>query len=463
MENNKNTLSQQTIVDHLKGYGFVYPCSAIYGGIANGWDYGPLGVLLKNNIKKIWWREYVTKVSNAVGIDSSIILNPTVWKSSGHLTKFTDPLIDCKDCHNRFRADELIETATHQIVAQSTSFSDLEQMIERDQIVCPICGKHNWTNVRNFNLMFATHIGVIEDEKSIVYLRPETAQGIFINFKNVQRTSRLKLPFSINQIGKAFRNEITPGNFIFRTREFEQMECEYFTYPDLASALFESQLEKIQFFLINFIGLNPNNFKLNEHKQEDLSHYSCRTVDVQYRFPHGYSELWGIANRQDYDLKAHEEISKEGLWYLDESTGKKIIPYVIEPSVGVERLFYAICCDCYEEQKLENNETRVIMHLNYDLAPYKVAVLPLVSKLTNDARKIFDAIINHDISASFDTSGSIGKRYRRADAIGTYFCVTFDYDSLNDQCVTVRNRDSMKQERIKIRDLISYILDPKNH
>ena len=454
-------LKQEIIVNHLKNYGFVYPCSEIYGGIANGWDYGPLGVLLKQNIKSVWWKEYVTTQSNAVGLDSSIILNPTVWKASGHLSNFTDPLVDCKKCHNRFRADKLIESATGISVAENATFEEIEKIIADSHIKCPVCGGEDWTNVRNFNLMFKTYQGVLTDKSNETYLRPETAQGIFVNFMNVQRTSRMKLPFAICQIGKAFRNEITPGNFIFRTREFEQMECEYFTYPDKAADLFNEQLDKIQNFVKNIIHLNQKNYRLKEHDKNDLSHYSSRTVDVEYKYPHGFSELWGIANRRDFDLSSHANYSKANIWYLDEKTNKKIIPHVVEPSVGVERLFYAICCDVYEEQKLENDDSRVIMHFAYDLAPYKVAILPLVNKLQSEAYKVFNDIIKQNISATFDTSGSIGKRYRRQDAIGTPFCITVDYDSINDNCVTIRNRDTMKQERIKISEIVKYLNNNK--
>ena len=309
-------LDQQTIVNHLKVYGFVFPCSSIYGGIANGWDYGPIGTLLKKNIKDLWWREYVTRVPNAVGLDSSIILNPQVWKASGHLSSFADPLIDCKECHNRFRADNLIEDATGKTIGENTPFDEVKKIVDENHIKCPVCGKENWTDVRNFNLMFASHQGVIADEKNKVYLRPETAQGIFINFKDVLRTTRMKLPFAICQIGKAFRNEITPGNFIFRTREFEQMECEWFVYEDKADHTFDIELKKIQSCLKNVIGLKDSSLKLNEHKKDDLSHYSKRTVDIQYNFPHGFAELWGIANRQQFDLTAHEKASKAGIYYV---------------------------------------------------------------------------------------------------------------------------------------------------
>lgn len=446
---------QQEIVDHLKNNGFVFSCSEIYNGIANGWDYGPLGVLVKNNIKKLWWDHFVTQTSNAVGLDSSIILNSSVWKASGHLDNFSDPLIDCKECHNRFRADKLIEEFTDESVSENTSFDELKKIIDKHHIVCPMCGKFNWTHIRNFNLMFATQMGVVDEAKNTVYLRPETAQGIFINFMNIQRTMRLKLPFSVCQIGKAFRNEITPGNFIFRTREFEQMECEIFTYPDIKKDIFNEQLNKIQNFLTDVIGLNKDNIRLNEHKKEELSHYSSRTVDIQYNFPHGYSELWGIADRGDWDLTQHAKFSKANLWYLDDKTNIKIVPHVIEPSVGVERLFYALCCDVYEKQQLEKDE-RIVMHFPKELAPIKFAVLPLVNKLSDEAYKIYQQLLKDNISSVYDSSGSIGKRYRRQDAIGTYYCITFDYDSINDQCITIRFRDSMEQKRIKISELQKY-------
>ena len=450
-------LIQDKIVNHLKTYGFVFPSSEIYGGMANAWDYGPVGVLLKQNIKKLWWDEYVTMQPNSIGLDSSIILNPTVWKASGHLSKFSDPLIDCKECHNRFRADELIEKQTGIKINETATFKEIEEVITRNKIKCPICGKNNWTSIRNFNLMFKTYQGVIEDASHEVYLRPETAQGIFINFMNAQRSNRMKLPFCICQIGKAFRNEITPGNFIFRTREFEQMECEYFTFPNQAEKIFNEQLEKIKDFIFNKMKFNEKNIKFFKHPKEDLSHYSKNTIDVQYNYPHGFAELWGLANRGDFDLTCHKQYSKSNIWYIDENTNQKIIPHIIEPSVGVERLFYAICCDKFEEEKLENNEIRTIFHFPYELSPYKVAVLPLVNKLNENAYVIYKTIINKKISAIFDTSGSIGKRYRRQDAIGTYFCITIDYDSLKDDSITIRNRDTMKQERIKINDLFKYL------
>ena len=455
--NSENKLKQETIVNHLKNYGFVYPGSEIYGGLSNTWDYGPVGVLLKNNIKHLWWKEYVTKQGNSVGLDSSIILNPQVWKASGHLTNFSDPLIDCKQCRNRFRVDKLIEEKLNIHVSEGATFEELEKIIHDNHLVCPVCGKEDWTEIRKFNLMFKTYQSVLQDASSEVYLRPETAQGIFINFMNAQRTSRMKLPFSICQIGKAFRNEITPGNFIFRTREFEQMECEHFCYPDYADTAFEEQLDKVKNFVNNILKFKPENVRLFEHPKDDLSHYSKRTVDIEYNFPHGFSELWGVAHRGNYDLTCHQKESKANIWYLDEKTNTKLIPFVIEPSVGVDRLFYAIVCDTYDEQDLGNNDKRVVMHFTYELAPYKVAVLPLVNKLSAQAYEVFKSLIDKDISATFDTSGSIGKRYRRQDAIGTYYCITFDYDSLNDQKVTIRNRDTMQQERIEIKQIFNYL------
>ncbi len=450
-------IKQEDIVNHLKHCGFVYQTSSIYGGIANGWDYGPLGTLLKQNIKKLWWDEYVTRTENSFGLDSNIILNPLTWKSSGHLSNFSDPLVDCKNCKNRFRVDKLISEKINIQAHESTPFEELERIIEENNICCPICGEKKWTKIRNFNLMFKTYLGTTENNNEMVFLRPETAQGIFTNFMNVVRTSRAKLPFSICQIGKAFRNEITPGNFIFRTREFEQMECECFTFPGFDTDEFENQLNKIKNFLFNILSINKSNIMMHEHKKDELSHYSKRTIDFQYNFPHGFSELWGLANRGDYDLKQHSKFANEEIYYFDEKQNKKIIPLVIEPSVGVERLFYAICCDKYDEEQLGDNEKRIVMHFPYNLSPYKVAVLPLVNKLKEKSLNIFKTIIKNNISAIFDSSGSIGRRYRRQDEIGTYFSITIDYETLNDEMVTIRHRDTMKQERIKIADIFTYL------
>ncbi|MDR0739372.1 MAG: glycine--tRNA ligase [Mycoplasmataceae bacterium] len=451
-------MAQEKIVNFLKTYGFIFPSSEIYGGLANAWDYGPLGILLKKNIKDLWWRTFIIKDSQAVGIDSSIIVNPNIWKASGHIGSFSDPLIECKNCHNRFRADKLIEENLSDVqITEQTDFKILEGIIAKNQIKCPVCGKMSWTPIRHFNLMFKVNQGIVDDNTQINYLRPETAQGIFVNFANVQRTMRLKLPFAIGQIGKSFRNEITPGNFIFRTREFEQMELEYFVYPKQADEIFTNQLDKIKKFLYETLELNKSNIRLREHDKKELSHYAKKTIDIEYSFPHGWKELWGIANRTDYDLKSHIEHSKANLWYLDPSTSEKVIPYVIEPSVGVERLLYAIIVDKYVVEELENNETREVLHLPYKLAPYKIAILPLVNKLNAHARNVFDVLIDNGIEAIYDTSGSIGKRYRRQDAIGTPFCVTYDFETDNDQRVTIRYRDSMKQERVAIKDLKSFL------
>ncbi len=454
----QQTLKQETIVNHLKHYGFVFANSEIYGGLANAWDFGPLGVILKKQIKDLWWKEFVTKDVAVVGLDSAIIYNPAVWQASGHLSNFSDPLIDCKACKSRFRADKLIEAADANVVISETSGNDIIQgYLVSLKIHCPKCNKQDWTEVRNFNLMFKTFQGVIENDKASLYLRPETAQGIFVNFKNIQRSMRLKLPFGVGQIGKSFRNEITPGNFIFRTREFEQMELEYFCFPNDSAAQFEVLKNKIEHFLKELCGLNETHLKLKEHAKEQLSHYALRTIDFEYLFPQGWSELWGLANRTDYDLKQHQNASKKDLTYLDVETKMKVIPYVIEPSVGVERLMYAILCDAYEEEQLEN-DTRVVLHLNPALAPYQLAVLPLSNKLKEQAKTVFVNLVESGMRASFDTAGSIGKRYRRQDAIGTPYCITYDFDSESDQSVTIRDRDTMKQERIKIVEIKTYLL-----
>ena len=452
----KNKFDQTTIVNYLKNYGFVFASSEIYGGLANAWDYGPLGVALKNNIKNLWWNYFITSQPDMVGLDSSIILNPLVWKASGHLANFSDPLIDCKACHQRFRADKLIEEQFPDIkINENTDKATLLQIIKDKKIKCPNCGKAEWTDIRNFNLMFKTSQSVVEDKANELYLRPETAQGIFINFANIQRTLRLKVPFGVGQIGKAFRNEITPGNFIFRTREFEQMEIEHFCYPEQAPKKFDEYLARISKFLFDVIKLDKANVRQDEHDKADLSHYSDRTIDFQFNFPHGWAELWGLANRTDYDLSSHQELSKATLGYLDPTTNKRFIPYVIEPSVGVERLFYAIICNFYKVEQLKEDDSREVLALPYDLCPYKVAVLPLSNKLNEQARKVFDKIIAANVPAVFDTTGSIGKRYRREDAIGTFYCITYDFESEKDGCVTIRNRDTMQQERIKIEDILT--------
>ncbi len=448
--------TQDIIANHLKQYGFVFQSSEIYNGLSNAWDYGPLGVLLKQNLKNKWWSEFVTKSNDVVGLDSSIILNPLVWEASGHLKNFSDPLVDCKNCKKRFRADKIIEEKLGLEVSENTENKVLEDLMSK--IACPECKKIDWTPIRKFNLMFKTFQGTVEDAKSELYLRPETAQGIFINFKNVQRTMRLKLPFGVAQIGKAFRNEITPGNFIFRTREFEQMELEYFFNPEVKKDYFDMFQTKVQNFLTNVCKISDENLRIVEHKKEELSHYSSKTIDFQYNFPHGFAELWGIANRTNYDLKTHQEFSKKDLTYQDPETNEKLIANVIEPSVGVERMLYALMTEHFDIEELENDDSREIMKFPYWLAPYKIAILPLNNKLKDQASELYNQLLDLNISSTYDASGSIGKRYRRQDAIGTYFCITFDFDSLEDQCVTIRHRDSMQQERIKIDSIPEYLL-----
>ncbi len=451
-------LKQEEIVNHLKTSGFVFSSSEIYNGLANAWDYGPLGVLLKNNIKQLWNEYFVVQDPNVYNLDSSIILNPTVWKASGHLDQFSDPLIDCKYCKARFRADKLIEEKDPSLnISDHLTNQEYQELLKKYDVSCPNCHHQEWTDIRNFNLMFKTFQGVTEDNLNTLYLRPETAQGIFINFKNVQRTMRAKLPFGIGQIGKSFRNEITPGNFIFRTREFEQMELEYFCEPKQADLIMDMMLNKVKDFLFNYCQIKKENLNFHEQTKDELAHYSNRTVDVQYQFPHGMSELWGIANRTDHDLNKHMAYSKQDLSYLDQTTNQKIIPYVIEPSVGVERLLYAICCEVYEVQKLSNDE-RIVMHFPILLAPIKLAVLPLVNKLDEYSKKIFNQLVKQiKGKITYDTSGSIGKRYRRQDAIGTPFCLTIDFDTLSTQQVTIRERDSMLQVKIDLNDVSWYI------
>lgn len=445
------------VVNHMKTSGFVYQGSEIYGGLANTWDFGPLGVELKQNIKNAWWKRFIQEDPNNVGIQSAILMNPNVWVASGHVGGFSDPLMDCKECKSRFRADQLIEEATHNEVSPNGwSNEEMENYIREHEIACPKCGAKNFTDIRQFNLMFKTFQGVLEDAKSTIYLRPETAQGIFINFKNVQRTMRKKLPFGIGQIGKSFRNEITPGNFIFRTREFEQMELEFFCKPGTDLEWFKTYCNACVQFLKD-LGLDEQNIRLREHAKEELAHYSNGTSDIEYNFadPIGWGELWGIADRTDFDLKAHQTTSKQSLEYFDPETNEKYIPYVIEPSVGVERLLLALMCEAYTVEELER-DTRVVLKLHPYLAPYKVAVLPLSKKLQDKAGEVFNMLSKH-FACTYDENQNIGKRYRRQDAIGTPYCVTVDFDTMEDGCVTVRDRDTMEQERIKIEDLKDYI------
>ncbi len=444
------------IVAHAKQYGFVYQGSEIYNGLANTWDYGPLGAELKNNLKQLWWREFITKNPSNVGIDSAILMNSNVWRSSGHIGGFSDPLLDCKECKTRHRADKLIEeNSAGEIIADGWSNDEMLTYIKDNNIVCPNCGELNYTDIRQFNLMFKTNMGVVEDETSAVYLRPETAQGIFVNFKNIARTSRKKVPFGVGQIGKSFRNEITPGNFIFRTREFEQMELEFFVKPGTELEWFD----KLQQDIVNFLslaGIKTENYRIREHDADELSHYSNKTSDVEFKFPFGWGELWGLASRTDFDLNAHQEGSKQDLTYLDPQTNERYLPYVLEPSVGVDRLFLAILANSYEVETLTDGDTREVLHLVPQLAPVQVAVLPLVKKLGAEAQELMTKLAEN-FRVDYDEAGKIGKRYRRQDVIGTPWCVTFDYDSLDDQAVTVRDRDTMEQERVLISELETYL------
>ena len=453
----KKNIEQSTIVNFLKNYGFVFANSEIYNGLANAWDYGPLGVLLRKNIKDLWWKRFVTTQSNIVGLDSSIIYNPLVWKASGHIQNFSDPLIDCKECKIRLRADKLIEDFDSKIIVnENDDESVLLNIINKNKIKCPNCQSFNWTNIRKFNLMFKTYQGVVEDDLNTLYLRPETAQGIFINFKNILRTTRMKIPFGVAQIGKAFRNEITPGNFIFRTREFEQMEIEYFIKKDDAKKTFNYFLKQIENFIVDDCKIDKEYIRIYNHPKDKLSHYSSMTSDLEFLFPHGWSELCGIAHRGNYDLTVHSELSKKDLSYLDSQTNEKFLPDVIEPSIGVDRLFYGIITSLYDIEKVDN-EDREVLRLPFDLCPYKFAILPLTNKLKDQAEKIYQDFLKKGISTSYDASGSIGKRYRRQDAIGTMFCITIDFDTIDKQTITIRNRDTMQQVTIKLDELDSFI------
>lgn len=447
------------IVNLCKGRGFIFPGSEIYGGLANAWDYGPLGVQMKNNIKAAWWKKFVQENPYNVGLDCSILMNPTVWQASGHLGGFSDPLMDCKNCKARHRADNLIEEYMKKKGIEENiagwSNEQLENYIKEKSIVCPICGKSDFTPIRKFNLMFKTFQGVTEDSSSTIYLRPETAQGIFVNFKNVQRSTRKRVPFGIGQIGKSFRNEITPGNFIFRVREFEQMELEFFCQPGTDLEWFNYWKNFCHNWLLE-IGIKDENLKLRDHDQEELCFYSKATTDFEFKFPFGWGELWGVADRTDYDLSQHAKFSGKDLTYQDPVTNEKYIPYVIEPSLGVERLMLAYLCNAYDEEQLENGESRVVMHFHPAIAPYKVAILPLQKNLSEKARKIY-AQLSKNFMVDYDEAGSIGKRYRREDEIGTPLCVTVDFDTLENDTVTVRDRDTMQQIRLHVDELKDYI------
>ena len=453
--------SMDNIVALCKSRGYVYPGSEIYGGLANSWDYGPLGTELKNNIKKIWFQKFVQESKYNVKLDSAILMNPETWVASGHVGGFSDPLIDCKECKTRHRADKLIEEWAHSknqdMIADGMSDKELIDFINKNNICCPNCGKRNFTDIRKFNLMFKTFQGVTEDSTSEIYLRPETAQGIFVNFKNVLRTSRKKLPMGIAQIGKSFRNEITPGNFIFRTREFEQMELEFFCKPGTDLEWHAYWKEFCEKWLLS-LGMKPENIRLRDHEKAELSHYSNATTDIEFNFPFGWGELWGIADRTDFDLTQHMNHSGQDMNYLDTETNEKYIPYCIEPSLGCDRVALAFLCNGYDEEEIDEGDTRTVLHLHPALAPYKVAVLPLSKKLKDRAEKIYEKL-SKSFMCDYDEAGSIGKRYRREDEIGTPYCVTVDFDTESDNTVTLRDRDTMEQIRISIDEIESYIND----
>ena len=451
--------SMEKLVRLCKGRGYIYPGSEIYGGLANTWDYGPLGTELKNNVKSAWRKKFIQENQYNVGLDAAILMNPETWVASGHVNSFADPLIDCKECKTRHRADKLIEEWAHNnendIIADGMSDEELMKYISDNHIPCPNCGKENYTAIRKFNLMFKTFQGVTEDAKSEIFLRPETAQGIFVNFKNVARTTRMKLPMGIAQIGKAFRNEITPGNFTFRTREFEQMELEFFCKPGTDLEWFDYWRSFCKNWLLS-LGIKEENIRLRDHKQDELVFYSKATTDIEFKFPFGWGELWGIADRTDYDLSKHMEHSKQDLSYQDTETNEKYIPYVIEPSLGADRMTLAVLCNAYDEEKINDDDTRIVLHLHPVLAPYKVAILPLSKKLSEKSLEIYKEL-SKDFMCDYDESGSIGKRYRREDEIGTPYCITIDFETLEDNKVTIRDRDTMEQERIYIKDIQNWL------
>ena len=451
------------IVSLAKSRGFIYPGSEIYGGLSNTWDYGNLGVELKNNVQKAWWQKFIQESPYNVGVDCAILMNTQTWVASGHIGGFSDPLMDCKECHERFRADQLIEDFAKKenitLDKPIDAFSQDEMMafIKDHNVPCPSCGKHNFTDIRQFNLMFKTYQGVTEDSKNIVYLRPETAQGIFVNFKNVQRTTRKKIPFGIGQVGKSFRNEITPGNFTFRTREFEQMELEFFCEPGTDLEWFKYWRQFCHDWLIS-LGIKEEEIRLRDHEKAELAFYSKGTTDIEFTFPFGWGELWGIADRTDYDLGRHQTVSGEDLTYFDDTKNERYLPYVIEPSLGADRVVLAFLCAAYDEEEIGEGDVRTVLHLHPALAPVKIGILPLSKKLGDGAEKLF-AQLSKKYNCEYDDRGNIGKRYRRQDEIGTPYCVTYDFDSETDNCVTVRDRDSMKQERIAISELDTYFAD----
>ncbi len=457
MKNSEKSMDK--IVALAKSRGFVYAGSEIYGGLANTWDYGPMGVELKNNVKRAWWKKFVQENPYNVGLDAAILMNPQTWVASGHVGGFSDPLMDCKECKARYRADKLIEDYLFEkgeaAVVDGWDDAKMLEFINENNIVCPKCGKKNFTDIRKFNLMFKTFQGVTEDSSAELYLRPETAQGIFVNFKNVQRTSRKKVPFGIGQIGKSFRNEITPGNFTFRTREFEQMELEFFCAPGEDLKWFTYWKDYCKNWLLT-LGLREENIKLRDHSPEELSHYSNATTDIEFLFPFGWGELWGIADRTDFDLKQHAAHSGENFEYMDPATNEKYVPYCIEPSLGADRVTLAFLVDAYDEEVVNEKDTRVVLRLHPAIAPVKAAVLPLSKKLNEGASKLFETL-SKKYMCEYDDAGSIGKRYRRQDEIGTPFCITYDFDSQENGTVTVRDRDTMEQVTIKIEEVLTYL------
>ncbi|CAD2073954.1 glycine--tRNA ligase [Jeotgalicoccus coquinae] len=452
-------MNMDTIVNLAKTRGFVFPGSEIYGGLANTWDYGPLGIELKNNVKAAWWKKFIQESPYNVGLDAAILMNPKTWDASGHLNNFNDPMIDCKSCKSRHRADKLIEDVMQKeddtFVADGLSFDAMKEIIDDKNIDCPTCGAHDYTDIRQFNLMFKTFQGVTEGSTNELFLRPETAQGIFVNYKNVQRSMRKKLPFGIGQIGKSFRNEITPGNFTFRTREFDQMELEFFCKPGTEME-WQNYWKDFAVKWLKDLNLNEEKTRLREHDEDELSHYSNATTDIEYKFPFGWGELWGVASRTDYDLRQHMEHSKEDFRYHDPETNEKYIPYCIEPSLGLDRMTLAFLTDAYAEEELESGESRTVLRFHPALAPYKAAVLPLSKKLSSEAMEVY-SLLAADFNVEFDESQSIGKRYRRQDEIGTPYCITFDFDSVEDKKVTVRDRDTMEQTRIAIDELHDFL------
>ena len=453
LSNSEKTMEK--IVSLCKNRGFVYSGSEIYGGLSNSWDYGPLGVEFKNNVKNMWLKKFVRESKYNVGLDCAILMNPQVWVASGHVGGFSDPLMDCKECKTRHRADTLIEE--HGGDPNGMTLDQMSEYITNNNVKCPNCGSSNFTDIRKFNLMFKTFQGVTEDSKNEIFLRPETAQGIFVNFANIQRTTRKKVPFGVAQIGKSFRNEITPGNFIFRIREFEQMELEFFCKPGTDLEWFHYWKDYCKKWLLD-LGIKEENLRLRDHGEEELSFYSNATTDIEFLFPFGWGELWGIADRTDYDLKQHQDHSGKSLEYFDPTDNSRYLPYVIEPSLGADRVALAFLCDAYDEEQLSDKDTRIVLRLHPALAPFKAAILPLSKKLGEKAYEVYEKLSKH-FMVDYDDAGSIGKRYRRQDEIGTPFCLTFDFDSLEDECVTVRDRDSMEQIRIKIDNLVSYIND----